>query len=157
MVKAGHNFALVIQDDVNLHDDLQKVIPMFLKKAPSTTDILFLHNIPLDGEHFTADAYEFVVNEPPMQRFVGAYFLNLRAAKMLLKNFQPDKVIPIEQYIAAHHNKFEDPAVEKHYKLSSKNLQVSACNIQLVDLHFKSRRYDSLSDRAKNQRARGEL
>ena len=81
--------ALIVQDDVTMHDDFAKVAPMFLRKTAAKTDILFLHNMPLDGEHYTADAQQFIVEDPPMQRFVGAYFLTLKGATSLLNNFQP--------------------------------------------------------------------
>lgn len=60
-------------------------------------------------------------------------------------------MIPLEQFLAAQHNKFEDDKVKAHFGEKG-GLKVAATNIQLVDLHFQSSRYEALSVRAAQHR-----
>jgi GR25 family glycosyltransferase involved in LPS biosynthesis len=142
---------LVIEDDMDVHDDFGSVVPMFLQKTPADTDLLYLHFNPLKGEHITTNADQFVIEDPDPQSYVGAYFLTKAGASKLLKAFKVDQIVPLEQFIAARHNKFEDDTLKEHTKEQGE-LKVCATNIQLVDLHFQSRRYDNLSPRAAQQR-----
>ena len=151
IVERGQGLSLVIEEDVDIHDEFGKIIQMFLNRASADTDLLFLHNNPLEGEHLTADASQFVVEDPILQKFVGAYFVTQSGAAKLLKAFSKDAVVPLEQFLAAQHNKFEDDQVKKHYGEKG-NLKVAATNIQLVDLHFQSGRYEALSVRAAQHR-----
>jgi GR25 family glycosyltransferase involved in LPS biosynthesis len=152
VVEEGHELVLVLEDDMDVHDDFSKVITLFLRQTPPATDLLFLHNNPLQGEHITTDADQFIIEDPDPQNYVGAYFLTKAAATKLLGAFNKDAMVPLEQFIAARHNKFEDEKFKEHSSENgahrSNRLNVCATNIQLVDLHFQSRRYDAMSARA---------